>query len=386
MIGRIFIAQPLTPPKNQRIFKSLYMNFVKLDIDKIAIHQIFPRGEDSKEVSPGQGTELIKFDDEALSDFKQRIFNSLGHDSSAVEMVITDDKNGSTPFYVNSLHDCDDKTFISTSYEIAKNLSKAQTRRGISGGIVVVFSATYQYNKLPLVGIIKADLYSGYEKKLDDETGIISLKHVKELLLTPSTRLYKSAGFFKRDGVKDSTPLGEKWIVHISDYQIDKSDGKAAAQYFYQGFLGCDYPSSSARTTKAYFELTCNFINKMDINEEERTNLHNVLYAELKSGKSQKVDPMAFAGAYMSTDNIDNFRNYLDDSNFQVSPFIKDIEYITSKLKSRRVKFSKNIRISAPSEVFEEYVNIEAVDGDPDTKGNIPTWTKIIVKDRIVDQ
>lgn len=362
------------------------MNFVQLNIDKIAIHQIFPRGEDSKEVLPGKGTELIKFDDEALSDFKQRIFNSLGHDSSAVEMVITDDNNGSTPFYINKLHSCDDKEFISNSYEIAKNLSKAQTRRGISGGIIVVFSATYQYNKLPLVGIIKADLYSGYEKKLDRDTGIISLKHVKELLLTPSTRLYKSAGFFKRDGVKNDSSLGEKWIVHISDYQIDKSDGKAAAQYFYQTFLGCDYPLSSARTTKAYFELACDFINNMNISEEERTNLHNVLYAELKSGKSQKVDPMAFAGAYMSTDDIDNFRNYLDDSNFQVSPFIKDIEYITSKLKNRRVKFSKNIRISAPSEIFEEFISIETIKGVPDTKGDTPTWTKIIVKDKIVDQ
>ncbi|WP_432729937.1 hypothetical protein [Klebsiella oxytoca] len=36
----------------------------------------------------------------------------------------------------------------------------------------------------------------------------------------------------------------------ISDYQISKADGKAAAQYFYQHFLGCGYPETSARTTK----------------------------------------------------------------------------------------------------------------------------------------
>jgi len=362
------------------------MNFVQLNIDKIAIHQVFPRGEDGKEIPPGKGTELIKFDNDALSDFKQRIYNSLGYDSSAVEMVITDNKSGGTPFYIDNLCDCDEKNFITTSYEIAKNLSKAQTRRGISGGIIVIFSATYQYNKLPFVGIIKADLYSGYEKKLDASTGIISLKHVKELLLTPSTRLYKSAGFFKREGLDNDSSLAQKWIVHISDYQIDKSDGKAAAQYFYQTFLGCDYPLSSARTTKAYFELACGFINKMNIPNEERSDLHNVLYAQLKSGKSQKIDPMAFAGAYMSTDDIDNFRNHLEDANFQVAPFIKDIEYITSKLKNRRVKFSKNIRISAPSEIFEEFVTIETVIGEPDTNGKKSTWTKIIVKDEIVDQ
>lgn len=362
------------------------MNFVHLKIDKIAIHQIFPRGEDKKEVLPGKGTELIIFDEDALKDFKQRIYNSLGHDSSAVEMVITNEKKESTPYYVNILNGCSKEAFINNSYEIAKNLSQAQTRRGMSGGILVVFSATYQHNKLPFVGIIKADIYSGYEKWQDKKTGIISLKHVKELLLTPSTKLYKSAGFFKRENVKDDCALSEQWAVHISDYQIDKSDGKAAAQYFYQTFLGCDYPESSARTTKHYFEIASDFINNMDIDEEERTNLHNVLYADLKAGKSQKVDPMAFAGSYMSTADVDNFRNFLEDYDFPVGPFIKDTQYISSKLKNRRLKFSKNIRISAPSEIFEEFVSIETVEGDAGQDGYRPTWTKILVKDRIVDQ
>lgn len=362
------------------------MNFVQLSIDRIAIHQIFSRGEDHKEVPPGKGDELIKFDTEALDDFKARIINSLGHGSSAVEMVIEDEKNESTPKYIDSLHKCSDEDFISTSYEVAKNLSKAQTRRGLSGGIVVVFSAFYQYNKLPMVGIIKADLYSGYQKKQDVKTGVISLEHVKELLLTPSTRLYKCAGFFKRDNVKAESPLKDTWMVHISDSQIDKSDGKAAAQYFYQTFLGCDYPSSSARTTKRYFELATKFISSMDVSDEERIDLYNVLYADLNSGKSQKVDPMGFANSYMSIQDIDNFRNYLDDADFQVSPFIKDTEYITSKLKSRRVKFSRNIRISAPSDVFEKFVSIESVEGDADKNGYKPTWTNILIKDRIIEQ
>lgn len=362
------------------------MNFVQLTIGKIAIHQIFPRGEDNKEVPPGKGSELIKFDAEALYDFKARIITSLGHDSSAVEMVVENEKKESTPYYVDKLHSCTDEEFISNTYEIAKNLSEAQTRRGLPGGIVVVFSAFYQYNKLPMVGIIKADLYSGYQKKQDVITGLISLEHVKELLLTPSTRLYKCAGFFKRDNVKAKTPLKDAWMVHISDSQIDRSDGKAAAQYFYQTFLGCDYPSSSARTTKHYFDLATKFIKNMDVSDEERIDLYNVLYADLNSGKSQKIDPMGFANSYMSTQDIDNFRNYLDDADFKVSPFIKDTQYITSKLKSRRVKFSKNIRISAPSDVFEELVSIESVEGDVDEDGYQPTWTNILIKDRIIDQ
>jgi len=355
------------------------MNFLKLKIEKIAIHQLFSRGEDGVEIPPTKGVELIKFDDEALQDFKNRVYNALGNESSSVEMTISDTSPESTPYYIDSLYDCDDESFIEGSYNIAKNLSKAQTRRGMSGGIVVVFSATYQHNKLPLIGIIKADLHSGYEKKINNKTGVISLAHVKEILLTPSTKLYKSAGFFRRDKVENDNSICEKWVINISDFQIDKSNGKAAAKYFYQDFLGCTYPLTTARITKQYFDLTSDFINKMDINNEDKINLHNVLYAQLKSGVSDKIDPLKLAEQYMSTSDIDDYRNFLDENNFKTAAFLKDIKYIESNLKKRRIKFSKNIQIIAPTEVFEEFVTIEGNNSNQDL-------VTIIIKDRILTQ
>lgn len=362
------------------------MNFLKLTIDQIAIHQIFPRDENRSEKKPVMGTELIRFDKIAMDDFKRRVVDSLGNGSSAVRMQITDHEDNSTPILVSKLHGLSDKEFIKTSYKIASNLSSAQTRKGMSGGIVVVFSAFYNPKKLHLVGIIKADIHSGYEKYQDKTTGLISLKHVEELLLTPSTKLYKSAGFFRREDAVDSENLNDQWLVEISDYQINKSDGKAAAQYFYQAFLGCDYPESSARTTKKYFELASNFINEMDIDEEERTSLHNALFADLKTRKSEQVEPLVFAETYMDAEDVDNFREYLEDSDFPVEAFIKDTQHITSKLKNRRVKFSKDIRISAPSEIFEELITIEVIEGEKQEDGYTPTWTNILIKDRIINQ
>lgn len=362
------------------------MNFLKLKIDKIAIHQIFPRDIDRKEKEPVMGTELIRFDKVAMDDFKRRIIDSLGNGSSAVRMQITNHSSGSTPVLASKLHGLQEKDFIKMSYEIASNLSSAQTRKGMSGGIVVVFSAFYNPQKLHLVGVIKADIHSGYEKYQDKESGLISLKHVEELLLTPSTKLYKSAGFFRRDDAVDSNDLNDQWFVEISDYQINKSDGKAAAQYFYQTFLGCDYPESSARTTKRYFELTTDFIAEMDVDEEERTNLHNALFADLKTRKSEQVEPLKFAENYMKAEDVDNFREYLEESDFPVEAFIKDTQHITSKLKNRRVKFSKDIRISAPSEVFEELITIQVIEGEKQENGYTPSWTNILIKDRIINQ
>lgn len=362
------------------------MNILKLKIEKIAIHQIFIR-EDPKNIKkPVKGKELIKFDETAMQDFKKRVLDSLGNGSSAVRMVIADQAEGKTPSLINKLHGLDEKEFIDTSYLIAERLAAAQTTKNISGGIVVVFSATYNHNDLKFVGIIKADIHSAYQKAVDPNTQEISLTYVKEVLLTPSTRLYKSAGFFMKENAAETLDLNTSWVVDISDYQIDKSDGRAAAQYFYQDFLGCDYPLTSARTTKQYFELTSKFINKMNISEEERSDLHNALYSDLKANRSIKVSPIDFANAHMSDIDVDNFREYLEESDFSVEPFIKNLEHITSKLKSRRVRFSRDIRISAPSDVFEGLIEIATFPGEKQEDGSTPTWTNLLIKDRIIKQ
>ncbi|MFK3843354.1 nucleoid-associated protein [Serratia sp. NPDC087055] len=362
------------------------MNFVVLEIDKIAIHQVFVREDSQVPVKPVKGKELIRFDQHAMSDFKRRVLDSLANGSSAVRMMISDHNEGRTPSIINRLHGLSDKDFIDESYHIAERLAEAQKRKNISGGIVVVFSATYNPKKLKFVGIIKADIHSAYQKAVDPETNEISLTYVKEVLLTPSTRLYKSAGFFMREDAAETEDLNTQWLVDISDYQIDKSDGKAAAQYFYQDFLGCAYPSTSARRTKEYFELTSSFISRMKISEEDRNDLHNALYSDLKAKRSERVSPLEFANEYMSDIDVDNFREYLENANFAVEPFIKNIEHLTGKLKSRRVKFSRDIRITAPSDVFKELVEIETFQGEAQDDGAKPTWTKILIKDRIIKQ
>lgn len=114
--------------------------------------------------------------------------------------------------------------------------------------------------------------------------------------------------------------------------------------------------------------------------------MHNALFADLKTRKSEQVEPLTFAETYMKAEDVDNFREYLEDADFSVEAFIKDTQHITSKLKNRRVKFSKDIRISAPSEIFEELITIEVIEGEKQEDGYIPTWTNILIKDRIINQ
>ena len=235
------------------------MNMINLHVDKIIIHQIFQRDEDGNKKEPKKSSEFIHFDQEAMETFKERVSSALGNDSKAVPMtIINQDADIDVSGLIDKLHGADDESYITLSYKIADKLANAQLRKSLPGGIVVVFSGTFGASPKEFVGIMKAEIHSAYEKLQDELTREITLKYVEEALLTPATKLYKTAGFFRKSDSNSHENLNDKWDVLICDTQISHTDGKAAAQYFYSGFLGCGYPDTSARTTSNFMMQRAN--------------------------------------------------------------------------------------------------------------------------------
>ncbi len=364
------------------------MQLSNLKIDRIIIHQIYRRSEDGNKVPPTQSHEYTHFESSAMEAFKTRVKDALGDGSKAVQMQIINQGPNDLPALINSLMDQDEDLFAVSSYDIANKLTDAQQMKSIPGGIVVVFSGTQGSFSKKFFGVIKAEVHSGYEKLIDNKTNEISLKFVEELLLTPGTRLYKTAGFFENSTYDESnSDLNDKWTVMVADNQINKVDGKAAAKYFYSDFLGCGYPQTSARTTKLFYDFTSSFITNLDIPASEKSDLLNSLTTYLKVDTSSSVSASEFAERYFDDIDLqDNFTSFLDDSGLPNSAFTKDIEHIESKLKYRNVNFKSNVKISAPSEAFKNLIIIETIDGDLDESGNPAEWTKVIVKDRIINQ
>lgn len=359
------------------------MNIINLQIDKIIIHQIFQRDGDNNKVTPQKSTEFIRFDLDAMETFKARVISALGSDSKAVPMTIVNQERTDLPSIVNQLPTATDNNFIELSYDIANKLADAQ-RRGLPGGIVVVFTGRYGASPKSFVGIMKAEIYSAYAKQQDAITQEITLEYVEEALLTPATKLYKTAGFFSTGSGDSSENLNEKWNVLVCDSQISHTDGKAAAKYFYAGFLGCGYPETSARTTKQFYDATCEFIQELDISEEKKVALHNTLVSYLKYENTDVVNPAEFSERYFDEEVRDSFSDFLDDKNLPSTSFTKDIDHIESKLNMRKLSFSKNVKLVAPSDIFKELVTIETI--NESDEGEPVNWTKIIVKDSIVSQ
>ncbi|MEF1255216.1 nucleoid-associated protein [Vibrio sp. M260112] len=360
------------------------MHLLDLKIKKIAIHQIFQRDPQGNKITPKKSVELINFDMPAMETFKQRVVNALGSQSKAVNMVIVNQGSKDVSSLIQDLSTANDKDFLNLSYKVADLLAEAQKKKKLPGGIVVVFRGSFgpKPKRKKIVGIMKAEIHSAYEKTENELTKQISLKYVEEALLTPATKLFKTAGFAEK-GSGQSDDLNNLWEVHISDSQISQTDGKAAAQYFYSDFLGCGYPETSARHTKAFYDTTCAFIDKLEVSVEKKNDLRNALVSYLKIENNITIDGNEFGERYFSPAVQDEYNERLEDAGLPNTAFIKDTEHITSKLKTRKLSFSNNIKITAPSEKFQDLIEIETIKENDGEKVN---WTKILVKDRIVTQ
>lgn len=362
------------------------MQLLNLSIDRIIIHQIYQRDKDGNKVAPTQSHQFTRFDESAMEEFKSRVRDALGEGSKAVQMQVQSQDEQDIPNIVDFSINQNDEEFAVSSFDFAKKLTNAQHKKNIPGGIVVVFTGTQGHPKRKFLGIIKAEIHSAYEKEVNPNNNEISLKFVEEVLLTPGTRLYKTAAFFEKQNNGASEDLNEKYAVMVSDYQIGKADGKAAAQYFYSDFLGCGYPETSARTTKHFYDAASKFIEGLEVEAAKKNDFFNALTTYLKVGVSSTISSEEFASSYFDVDTQDDFKSHMEDSGVPTTAFTKDVEHIESKLKYRRVSFSRNVKIIAPSDVFKDYIVIESIDGDPDQSGMPQEWTKVTVKDRITQQ
>lgn len=364
------------------------MELGSLEVDRIIIHQIYRRDEDGNKVAATQSHEFTLFDRAAMDAFKSRVRDALGEGSKAVQMEIVNQESTDLASIINQMVSLPPEEFAVSSYDIARKLTDAQRTKAIPGGIVVVFLGRQGHPSKRFLGIIKAEIHSAYEKEVNKSTKEISLKFVEEVLLTPGTRLYKTAGFFEKiESDSSSTDLNNKWVVMVSDYQISQADGKAAAQYFYADFLGCGYPQTSARTTRQFYEASSEFISSMEIDPSDKSDLLNALTTYLKLDTSSSISSSDFAAKYFNDiDTQDAFTSYMEDAGLPTTAFTKDITHIEGKLKFRKISFGGNVKIIAPSQAFKELVVIESIEGDLDESGNPAEWTKVTIKNKVVQQ
>jgi len=360
------------------------MIFENLSIARIITHEVFQRDQERNVVPPVYGTSLVVLDPPGVDAFCARIMDAMGRASRALEMTITQVDASSACALADQLVDLDDALFVTGSSAAANKLTSAQTSRGLPGGILVVFTGAAGHPAKRIVGYIKAETHSGFTRQ-HESNGSITLKYLTNLLLTPQTKLYKIGIFVESDPAANDLHAG--WRAFIYDDQISASNKLTAAQYFYESFLGCSFPETSARRTREFHDYTKDFIQRIDLPEEQKVDLHNALVTYLKVDQSPTVQTTVFAQTFISDPTIrDEYAAFMASKNFPATAIHKDLADVTTALRYRKVSFSGDIKLIVPADKFESMVRMEAIAGDADAHGQIPTWTRITIKDRIRKQ
>ncbi len=358
------------------------MSFENLVIHRIIVHEVHKRTDDRSIVAPTYGTALVALEAEAMEALQDRVNSALGSAAKCMELAIIRAGEGTAVAIAKSLIDTDDPLFIQGSRAVADALANAQTRRDLPGGVLVVFTGSAGYPAKRIVGAIKAETHNGFTRGTG-AGGATTLQFLKNLLLTPQTKLYKIGLFWEQDA-EAAEPLPAGWRAFIYDHQISSADKLTAAQYFYEGFLGCGFPETSARRTREFHDYTKDFIQNLDWPQEQKADLHNALVTYLKVDQSATVQVAAFAQTYLPEAGLrDQYAQFMTARDFPQDAIAKDLADVSSALKYRKVTFSGDVKITAPAEKFKELVRMRVIDGEPDEHGQIPKWTEVIIRDHI---
>ena len=358
------------------------MELANLLVERVVLHEVFRRGLDQVRLPPDCGDQVEDLDAEATDALRDRVVTAMASSTKAVPMSIVRVNETSAVRLARELLDADMEAYIAGTQTLANRLADEQRSRKIPGGVLVVLRGTFGAPVRRLVCIIKAEVHNGFGRVKEGEVN--KLQFLKNLMLTAQTKLYKVGLFVEEDAQANPENPAAGWVAYLYDESLTVSNRYDAAQYFYEGFLGLGFPESSARQTAKFHELTKGFIQSMNIPEEEKITFHNALVTYLKVDQSPTVGVAAFGETYFGDPDIhDAYTRFMADAGFPDTPVSKDLSDIGSALKSRKVTFRSNIRISGPSDEFTKLVHMEQIDGEAEQNGQIPRWTKIVVKDRI---
>ncbi len=351
--------------------------FANLIIRRIIAHQIFERNENREIVGPRYNNDLTTLDDEGLNELQDRIINAIGNNSHSIELEIANVETNSTFELATEMIHSENAVFIEKSKQIAHKLAEAQTSRTIPGGIVVIFDGTVGADSKRYLGIIKAETHGGFSLESNDNHFL--LVYLNELLLTPTQKLYKIGIFIEQENenLSDLPRKADDFTAIVYDHNLTRSSRSDLAIYFYQTFLGCSIQSNNKKLTKDFYHLTINFITSQNIDDEQKVDLNSALYSYLKTSNRNTVNTSEFAEEYFDTEMRDNYLNYMKSKNFPCQSVAKDLTLLKNKLKRRKIKFSSDIRITGPSDNFNNLVEIMGHEG---------TKTIIKIEGRIKEQ
>jgi hypothetical protein len=332
------------------------MDIKSFRIDEAIIHEITDRV-----LAPPTPPQLVlsnapsPLDQDLKGYFQNRIAESLR--LAAFPVVADPGRTSPTPDLVYRHFDGDEAGFVEISKAIAKHLFDAQARVRSSPGLLVVASG--RLSSGTSLAVLKLQKQEGVNVERSGNKGreTYSVEHLRRLMLTNDTRVFKVA-MFDSDGVFSADDIS----ALVSDKQRFSSPEKRMADFFLREFLGCRLRDDPAQMTSSYFLRGERFINERIVNPEKRARYHRAWVTDFTS-QSDQLSPRKFAETHLDEEDRPAFLGFLREGDVAVAQFPKDIELIEPRLREREYVLESGIRVRGTEVALDEHADI-AHDGE----------------------
>lgn len=351
------------------------MNITNVDPLRVIVHEVV-RASQIAERPPVLSDDLVVLDGKSKTFVGRRLIDTVASGSHCVDVTVDDGSTGSPFDRATSMLDADDDGFVANSKYLATLLSTVQTAGAIKSGSAMFIegSCLADGRNCRFLAIIKADSDQALLKRVSGE--IITLTYVNDMVLGDSQRLIKIAFFIEESGpdgesTRERSP--EDFSVKVFDHLMQSSGNGDAAAYFYSSFLKCKLSNNAARQTKQFFEVVHSFIDEMAVSPAERVSYQGDLISYFRQNR-ETIEPRTFAREVLPQAHQGAFVRKCRDEGIGQA-FSKELDLVKGRLRRQSLKFSSNVTLYAPSEVFRDAVIITGISDDG--------WTELKIRGSI---
>lgn len=340
-------------------------NLVNLVVDNLILHDVPKKFSKChiKENPDAAFEDIIfsdaptEFDIALIKFFRERISSTIGS-SSAFEVefdpALSENKTQQAMkqyFEVGSASSfpLNEPDAIQITQNIAKYLHEVQTARNPGGILLFIPCHDQQKHGLAILKVEREEGVRIQQNVTEQGKTIFNAQHIKDLLLTNKTKLFKIVLFYQKD---------DAIIGFVCDQQQGVFRNREVADFFLTSFLGCKLKEEPHVSTKKFFEAATQFINGETLTNAEKLDVRTHLISEL-TNNLPTVNIQTFAQMALPSGKTQVFMDTMTNNNIPTF-FSKNTELIADKIKKVKYELECGIKITGTEEAVKNNMNIES--------------------------
>jgi len=323
-----------------------------LSIDSVIVHEVPER----RVTGPSTAPFLSETESPLTITLRNYIREKISGSLATASYDVVFDVNAASPiFRLTEDHLGPQSTaFVAMSQQMATHLHACQT--GVNpAGLLVVSAVTVDGQRA--LTILKLEKESGVrvrEARTQDGKRTLSMEHIRELMLTDKTRVFKVGLFYR---TPDRTLEGL-----VSDKQRGYVPQTEIADFFLKKFLGCVLKQLPSVVTRDFLQATEQFINDEVSTPSTKARYQIALLAELQSGRGT-IQPREFAEQHFNVGDRRPYIDYLERAGVPDRVFDKDTTLVGSHLEKIQLDFESGL-IMIGSLDSMQHVHMRQVESD----------------------